>query len=111
MIENLQARFRSAHDTVAIMYFFIDTDDMSKRTSQGLAKSAMLQLMQKRPKATELLSKGQGTVGGHQWFGNLESSRPTRIGLTDVLRSACATLDHVFFVVDALDESIQVDDM
>jgi hypothetical protein len=110
VIEDLQARFCSAHDTTAVIYFFIDANDMAKRTSLGFAKSAILQLMPRLPKATELLSEYQQTTGG-RWYDKLESSRPTCSGLMDVLQSACATLDRVLFVVDAIDELVQVDDM
>jgi gluconate kinase len=42
VIEDLQARFRSAYDAVAMIYLLIDVNDMAKRTSLGLAKSAVL---------------------------------------------------------------------
>ena len=110
VIDELQGRFGSAHDT-AVLYFFIDANDVAKRTSLGLVKSAILQLMQKDTHFIDPLEKYRYSIGADHFFDNLESSRPTTSGLIEVLHSACSALNRVFFVIDALDERLPDDDL
>lgn len=83
---------------IAVAYYYFDFTDTSKQTSSDLLRSILSQITLENPQAYEVTSQLYTSC-------RMGSQQPTVQDLLNSVKKAAATFEHLYIIIDAIDES------
>ena len=84
-----------------LAYYYFDFNEIKKQTCEGLLRSLVTQLFGQNAGASETIEALYSDCGEGQ-------REPTQKGLIQALRQLSEPLDEIYFVLDALDECVEI---